>query len=256
MIINLLHLIITRLIFFCQKDVKKRFDPFMAEVMAEAGDNVHSVYLIGSALTTDFNPSHSDINSILMLLKMDLKLLERLAPLGKKYGKKGIAAPLIMTPAYVEKSLDVFPIEFLNIKLIHHCLSGEDIFNDVSISRSDLRRQCERELKIRKIRLRQQYIHAAGDKKILTHEFFSSFSGYIPLFRGIIALYGNDPPVTNAEVLKALEDVTNVNAGAFKRVMREKQQRSRLSLEQLNTLFEDYDAAIKKLGDMIDEMEV
>ena len=85
------------------KTVRDRIDPFLAEVKACAGENLHSIFLTGSALTADFDPDHSDINSILMLNKMDLKLLERLAPLGKKYGKKRIAAPLIMTPAYVEK---------------------------------------------------------------------------------------------------------------------------------------------------------
>ena len=59
----------------------------MAEVTAAAGENLHSVCLTGSALTTDFDPDHSDINSILVLQQMELKLLERLAPLGKKYGE-------------------------------------------------------------------------------------------------------------------------------------------------------------------------
>ena len=236
--------------------VKNRIDPFMAEVKTEAGDNIHSTLLTGSALTTDFDPDHSDINSILVLHKMDLALLERLAPLGRKYGKKGIAAPLMITPGYVEKSLDVFPIEFLNIQLIHHCLSGEDIFNALDIKKADLRQQCERELKIRIIGLRQHYIHAAGDRKILTKEFLGSFSGYIPLFRGIISLYKGEPPVTNEEVLAELQRVADVNVDGFKRVLKERKERSRLSLEQLNTLFEDYHAVIEKLGDMIDELEI
>ena len=242
--------------FIVDETVKNRFDPFLAEVKACAGGNLHSIYLTGSALTTDFDPDHSDINSVVMLDKMDLKLLEQLAPLGKKYGKKGIAAPLIMTPGYVEKSLDVFPIEFLNLQRIHLCLLGEDIFNHLDIKKADLRQQCERELKIRLIQLKQQYIHAAGDRKILTNGFLGTFSGYIPLFRGIVFLYDGDPPITNADVLLALEKTTDVKVDAFRRVMKEKKDHSRLSLEQLNTLFEDYHAAIERLGDMVDEMEM
>ena len=67
---------------------------------------------------------------------------------------------------------------------------------------------------------------------------------------------GTDPPITNADVLRVLEKVTGVKTDAFRIVMKEKKEHSRLSLEQLNTLFEDYHEAIEKLGDMIDEMEI
>ncbi|HAV43580.1 TPA: hypothetical protein DCX15_06170 [bacterium] len=50
---------------------------------------------------------------------MDLGFLKLIATLGKKYSRNKVAAPLIMTPRYIERSLDVFPIEFLNLKLIH-----------------------------------------------------------------------------------------------------------------------------------------
>jgi len=48
---------------------------------------------------------------------MELGFLESLAPKGKKYRKSGVASPLVMTPDYIQNSLDVFPIEFLNIRL-------------------------------------------------------------------------------------------------------------------------------------------
>jgi len=43
-----------------------------------------------------------------------------------------------MTPTYIHKSLDVFPIEFLNMKLFHQTVFGEDIFQDVNIKNSNL----------------------------------------------------------------------------------------------------------------------
>jgi hypothetical protein len=237
-----------------ERDIQKRFEPFMEEISSHAGDNLHSVLITGSALTQDYDPKHSDINSLLVLLQMDLHLLEWLAPLGKKYGKKGIAAPLIMTPEFVKKSLDVFPLEFLNIKLLHHCVKGEDIFNDIVIQIPDLRRHCERELKTRLIGLRQHFLKAAGDAGILTEEFITSFSGYMPLFRGIIFLKGGEPPVLYHDVLGALEKATGVNVDVFSRVLKQKKERGRLSISQLTDIFEGYYAAIRKLGDIVDDL--
>ena len=126
----------------------ERFKPFQDEILKSHKDNIHSIAITGSALTDDFDPEKSDVNSVLVLNKMDLGFLEVLASFGKTYGKKGISAPLIMTPEYIKHSLDVFPIEFLNIKLLHETLFGEDLFQHLLIERKDLRLQCERELKV------------------------------------------------------------------------------------------------------------
>jgi hypothetical protein len=186
---------------------------------------------------------------------MDLKFLELLAPLGKKYRKKSVAAPLIMTSEYITNSLDVFPLEFLNIKILHKTIYGEDLFQGLEINRSDLRLQCERELKVRMIGLRQGYISSAGDSKVLTNMFIDSFSGYIPLFRGLILILGKEPPLRNDDVLKILEEVSGINTSAFRLVSKQKKQKTRLAMEQLNTIFEDYYAAIEKLGDITDDIE-
>ncbi|MDF1592543.1 MAG: hypothetical protein P1P89_13590 [Desulfobacterales bacterium] len=230
----------------------KSFKLFLEEVLAEYRHPLHSVYITGSLLTADFDPKLSDINSVFVLNRMDLQFLSVLAPLGKKYGKKGIAAPLIMTPDYIKRSLDVFPIEFLNLKQLHHKVLGEDIFQDIKIERTDLRYQCERELKVKLMGLRQAYIRSAGDRKVLSENIISSIPAYIPLCRAVIFLLGKAPPGSNEEVLAALQEMTKIDIGAFQRVLRHKKERSRLSLEELDALFRDYYHATEKLGEIID----
>jgi predicted nucleotidyltransferase len=233
----------------------ERFKPFQNEILNSYKDNIHSITITGSALTDDFVPGKSDVNSIFVLTEMDLKFLELLAILGKKYQKKRIAAPLIMTPEYIMNSLDVFPIEFLNIKLLHKTIFGENLFQDLKINRSDLRLQCERELKVRLIGLRQGYISCLGNSKMLMDMFIGSFSGYIPLFKGIILLLGKEPPVTNSDVMTVLEEVSGVNTSVFKTVSKQKKHKTKLTMEQLNTIFQDYYASIEKLGDITDDIK-
>ncbi|MDY6844179.1 MAG: hypothetical protein SVW57_08845 [Thermodesulfobacteriota bacterium] len=238
-----------------RNEVNEKIKPFFDEILSNYTDNVHSLYVTGSALTKDFDPKVSDINSVIVLKKMDLKFLELIAPLGKKYGKKRVSAPLIMTPEYIINSLDVFPIEFLNIQILHKTVYGEDSFQDIEIRRDDLRHQCERELKVKLIGLRQGYIASSGDRRILTDGFVNSFSGYIPLFRGIILLLGKEPPKEISDVLNALEEATGVNTRVFHEVLREKKERIKLSIEKLNTIFEDYYKSIETLGHIVDEIK-
>jgi hypothetical protein len=237
-------------------NISARYKPFLDKILENHQDLIHSIHIVGSALTQDFDPKISDINSVVVLHKMDLKFLEFLAPLGKKYGKKRIAAPLIMTPEYIENSLDVFPLEFFNIKMLHHTVWGEDIFQFLEIHQSDLRRQCEQELKVKLIGLRQGYISAAGDQKILARGFAESFAGYMPLFKSIILLLGKEPPNNNDGILSVLEEVSGVRTEVFKIVLNQKKKKTKPSIEQLNMVFEDYYAAIEKLGEVTDAIVI
>lgn len=232
----------------------QRIRPFLEEVLTKDEGKIHSIHITGSGITDDFNPKVSDVNSIIVLKEMDLKFLELLAPLGKKYGRHKVAAPLIMTPEYIGRSLDVFPIEFLNFKLIHATAFGEDILETIEIDRMDLRHQCERELKVKLIWLRQGYISSAGNRKLLTEGFVTSISGYIPLFRGIIVLLGKEPPIGQEDVITTLAEVTGITTYVFDKVLREKHEKIKPTLEALNTIFEDYYAATETLGKIVDEI--
>ena len=236
-------------------NAEAKFKPFLDVVLNNYKDKIHSIHIIGSALIEDFNAKTSDINSILVLKKFDLKFLEDFAPLGKKFGKKQISSPLIMTPEYVSSSLDVFPIEFLTIKILHKTIFGDDVFNDLEIKKSDLRYQCERELKVKLIGIRQGYLSSSGNKKLIAEGFITSFSGYIPLFRALILLLGEKPPEQNKEVLTTLQDVSNINTDVFKIILNAKKEGTKLPVETLNTIFEDYYQVIEKLGYITDAIE-
>lgn len=236
--------------------VVERIKPFIEKILSNYSENIHSIHIVGSAVTEDFNKETSDINSIFVLKKMDLKFIEFIAPLGKKYKKKGVAAPLIMTPEYITRSLDVFPVEFLDFQLIHQTVFGEDILKDIEVSRINLRHQCEREIKSKLIGLRQGYISSEGDRQILTERFVRSIAGYMPLFRGIIFLMEKEPPVRKHEVISALSASTGINTDIFTRILNIKRGKLKLSKDELVTVFEEYYITTEKIGKMIDELQV
>jgi hypothetical protein len=229
-----------------------RIRPFLNEILEKYMQKIHSIHITGTALTEDYEDKVSDVNSIFVLKDMELKFLELLAPLGKKYGKNKVTAPLIMTPDYIKTSLDVFPIEFLNFKLIHSTVFGEDILDNIEINRKDLRHQCERELKTKLIWLRQGYISSQGDRKILSEGLINSIKGYIPLFRSIIVLFSKEPPIKQREVITALSESTSIDTGVFAGVLKVKHEKTRLSIEELNTIFEEYYQTTAMLGKIVD----
>jgi hypothetical protein len=236
--------------------VAKTAKPFIEEILNSYSENIHSVHIVGSSVTGDFDEKTSDINSIFVLKEMDLKSVQLIAPLGKKYRKRGVAAPLIMTPEYITRSLDVFPIEFLDFKLIHETVFGDDILQDIEITTVDLRRQCEREIKTKLIGLRQGYISSQGNRQILTELLVRSIAGYMPLFRGIVFLMGKEPPIRKHEVISMLSASTDINTDIFGKILDIKRKKRKVSKDELNTVFEEYYTATEKIAKVIDELQV
>ncbi|MEK6528897.1 MAG: hypothetical protein AABZ36_08465 [Nitrospirota bacterium] len=233
----------------------EKIQPFLDEILSKYKEEIHSIHITGSSITDDYNSKISDVNSIFVFKEMAMKFLEAVALLGKKYSRNRVAAPLFMTPEYIKNSVDVFPVEFLNYRLIHATVFGDDILQNIEINKMDLRRQCERELKVKLIWLRQGYISSLGNRKILSEGFVKSITEYIPLFRGIIVLLGKEPPIRQAEVITTLAEASGINTDVFTGVLREKHEKTKLSIEELNKIFEAYYTATEKLGKIVDAIK-
>ena len=243
--------------------VIRRTTPFFEELLKDHHETVHSIHLVGSAVTEDFHEKHEDINSVIVLNEIHFGFMRFLGSLGSRYRKDAIAAPLIMTPVFIENSLDAFPIEFLDFKTIHKTVFGNDIFSGLTIDLPDLRLQCKREMKTRLIGMRQGYISSLGKKELLTELLSKSVTGCMPLFRGIITLLGKQPPVRRHEVVKTLENVTAehceksqvcVETEIFEKLLALKHKKIDPSEEDLHLIFKRYYGATEILDQLIDEL--
>ena len=119
------------------------------------GDDLISVILYGSSLTSEYDPKRSDLNFLVVLSEEGIERLDRTHDLMAKWHKKKVATPLFLTKRYIESSLDTFPIEFPNIKRSHTLIMGEDVLQEVSFKKDFIRMQCERELKGKLLLLRE-----------------------------------------------------------------------------------------------------
>jgi len=215
---------------------------FAREIIPRIRTELESIAITGSCLTEDYIPGTSDINSVFVLKEITLPALDILASMGRRYGKKRIRAPLIMTQDYIHRSLDVFPIEFLDIKLIHSTIYGEKMFSLLEIDKSMLRLQCERDLKAKLINLRQGYIACAGKKKALALLLGDAFPGIFPLFRAMLYIVqiNKSPSIPRADVLSDMESTFDMPLDVFKEILSiRKGKKGSLSHEQVNRIFNE-----------------
>ena len=236
--------------------VAERIIPFFREVLDGYPEMIHSLHVVGSAVTPDFREKGSVIHSVIILHAIDFDFIQFIASLGKKFKKKGIAAPLIMTSEYVRDSLDVFPMEFHDFQLIHKTVAGEDVFRDLEIRKDFLKLQCEREVKVRLIGLRQSYVSSLGDKRRLAEILSHSIVGCMPLIRAVLYLYDIEPPVKRHEAVKAFHELTSVDADIFERLLQLRSGHIKPSKDELHNIFGHYHAVLEKIEAFIDAIKL
>ncbi len=236
--------------------VAAKISPMVEELLGEHGSNLHSFHIVGSAVIPDYNEKLSDINSVAVLHNMDLKFLAFLAPLGRRYGKKHIAAPLVMTPEYIHRSLDVFPIEFLDFRLIHRTIYGSDILKDLQIDKPHLRLQCEREIKTKLVSLRQGYISSLGKREHLDSTLVRSITGSMAFFRAVITLLGKEPPVSRSAVISEFGAATGIDTAVFSEMLALKARSFKPSERELHILFERYYATLESTEKIVDGLHI
>jgi hypothetical protein len=230
---------------------------FADDVIRVGGNALESIALAGSILTQDFIPGISDINSVIVMERLGQGFLDSLAELGKKFGKKKVRAPLVITNEYLGRSVDVFPIEFLEIKLIHKTIYGTEIFSQIKIEKPMLRLQCERELKAKLIELSRGYISASGDKVFLLNLIIHSSSGFYPIFRAILFMAGGIVPVDRSSVLNAIKSHFRINLDCLEQIHSlRSQKKPALKPEELRELFKQLYDLTHKLSITVDETQV
>jgi len=223
---------------------------FVDGVKGAAQEKLISVVLYGSAARGDFHEKTSDFNLILVLEDLSPATLERLSLVLRPWIKTGHPMPRMFTPVLIAESVDVFPIEMLDLQSSRAVLFGRDAFAGLAVGRANLRLQCERELRTALMRLREAYVECHDSPEQLKRLLTSSYTSFTALFRGCLSLLGGKIPLRNAEVVSAFCQKAALQTAPFEAVDRLK--RGEIAKEDPKKLFADYYDQLIQAVKMID----
>ncbi|MEO5618046.1 MAG: hypothetical protein ABIS67_09760 [Candidatus Eisenbacteria bacterium] len=188
---------------------------WLTPVREGIGPDFLSAYLTGSVLTQGFDPRTSRINVLVISRVLDTAVLERLSRAIPVTRKAPHFEPLFMARVQIEKSLDVFPIEWLEMQERHLLLEGEDVLSALEVPRTYLRLQCEHELRGKHIQLRQALLLNRQRPLELSRVLSAAASSYATLFRTLLRISGEDPPAESARVVERVADVFRLDAAGL-----------------------------------------
>jgi len=218
--------------------------------------NLRSILVYGSAAGADYIPKRSNINLMVIFENISFSVLKSSLKLIASGRKKRILAPLFLTEEHIASSCDTFPIEFLDIKEKHITLYGPDIFQKLKIEQSNLRLQCEQEIKGKLIRLRQSYLEMGMSKKPLEHLLIHSLTALIPAFRSIIRLKGDLPSQSREGIIREIAEGFQLQSEVFIKVLNLKEGKIGFKKSDLEKIMDDYLANLHELAKKIDDLPV
>jgi hypothetical protein len=221
----------------------------------DLGDDLQSLCVVGSALTEDFDPKRSDINTVLTVRRRTHPLLALLAGYGSKMGKMKLRAPLLMTPEYIQQSRDVFGVEFLDIQFNHAVIYGPDPFAGLTFRKEDVRLQCERQLKAALITLRQGYIRTLGKPKLVGELLLACVAELTVLLRAMLWLTDNERDRLALPTLQKAAETFEFDADKITTLMKLKLQHSRPEADQVESIFENTYQVVDLLARKMDQLQ-
>jgi len=224
----------------------------LTQLQKDLDDNLLSLCVVGSALTDDFHPKYSDINTVLVVQRRSHQLLKQLAGYGKSMGKRKLRAPLLMTMEYIEQSLDVFGVELLDFQFNHVVVYGRDPFGELTFRKENIRLQCERQLKAALIRLRQGYIQALGKPKYVSNLLMECVKELLVLLRALLWLSEIERDHQVLPNLKKAAQQFRFDGKVIAHLMELQLQHSRPPADQIEFFFENVYQTIDHIAHGVD----
>jgi len=219
---------------------EKRLADFVVTVRNLLGPNLKSIVLYGSAARGEFDPRRSDLNVLLVLEDVAYRHLAILAPYIRRWARRRIATPLVLSPGYIAGALDVYPMEFLDMQSARRVLFGEDLLEKIDPPLQSVRRQCEQESRGKLLHLREILMETGLKPRHLKQAMTLSVPAFIRIGRHVLRLQEDRPIVQSRDVIAELRKLTELSLNGLEAAWRIKTGELSPSRSELPSLLAAY----------------
>lgn len=240
----------------------KNVDPSMVVVdpeqlttrlAAALSQKLKCVVLYGSAAAGDFVPGASNYNLLVIVEPLSVVELDAISAPITAWVRNGHPTPLLFTQRLLNESTDAFPIELLDIQQSRRILWGPDLLADLRVDRSHLRRQVERDLTGKLLKLRGRYLLTEGRQDRVNELMLRSLSTFLVLFRAALRLYQDEVPDIKVDALQALAKYIPFDTRPFQRLCELKQLTGESRSNLPDVSFVSYLSAIECVAEAVNQ---
>lgn len=229
---------------------------WLAPVRERLGHDLVAAYLTGGVLQPDFDPQRRAVNVLVLVRELGLERLDSLASALPRASRPPHLDPLFVTLRQMERSLDVFPIEWTDLRERHWLLEGEDVLGSLVAPATHLRLQIEQELRGKHLRLVQAYLAGAERHERLHAALSDAASGFHTLFRALVRLNGEPTPPTFEALVERVAAIHGLDAVALGGPQRLRAAGRAPSADETRAVFRAFLAQVERLTASVDGLRV
>lgn len=237
------------------KLVQSSLNNFVEDLRSTHGDNLASVVLYGSAAAGDYVQTRSDYNLLIALNRITPEDLRQAQAPIRNWQRLGHPLPVYFTVTELNGAADVFPIEFHQMEKARIVLYGFDPFASLQFSDVNLRHQTEYELRSKLLQLRRLYIPASVSVEKLAALMSDSLSSFAALFRPVLMLHGQEPPIAKPDCVRATVKLLELDNEPFEQIFALRASGETLLTDvEANDLFAAYLEQIERVIEAVDSL--
>lgn len=231
--------------------LKTLLESFTGHLDALYGRGLVSVIVYGSATADGYHAEHSDINLAIVLTDTAIPTLAKAHRLVNERRYRAIH-PVFFTEKHIRSSLDVFPLEFLDMQERYIMVYGKDVLKDIRVDTRHLRFQCEHELKSKLIAIKSAYLRTQSgtDARELL---FRSCTSLLHILRNLLRLKGKVPPHEKDALITDIETAFGVDAKVIRSVLAIKQRGEYPGYAAADALIAELAALLERIADSVDK---
>jgi hypothetical protein len=231
-----------------------QFNELVTRLQSGQGDNLVSVIVHGSAIAAPGNPKKSDYQTLIVTRRLAASDLRRFRPVIKWWTGSGYEMPVFFTAEEFGDSLDVFPIEFRQMKRAYRVLYGQDLLADREASKEHLRWQTELELRGKLLRLRSLALPAGESTRDLTNLMTESVVSFVRFLRPIPEILGEEPPLGRLATARRAGELLNVDTTPIVRILQLRDEPGELMEIEVQDLFASYLTCLTQVIEAVDNL--
>lgn len=103
------------------------------------------------------------VHSMALVDNLAFRDLVSCLPFTESWHHRGIAVPLLLTAHELQRTIDIFPLEYASIAADYAVVRGMDPLGGVQIAIEDIRRACETQAKSHLIHLRESFLESHAE---------------------------------------------------------------------------------------------
>lgn len=238
------------------KDTKTQLAQLTRQVETALGPNLVTLAVYGPAIRHDTREGEHLLTTLLIVEDASPPALKAVEPSIAEWTRKGHPPPLLFAEEEWRRSTDVFPMEIEDMREAHQIMLGSDPFAGLATTRADLRRELEREIRGKLLRLRTEFVAAAPRGKALEELLLDSAGTFFVIFRAVLRLTGHAPPQTPRALVQETAAVAGLDVKAFEWVIDKLVGHNVPSLKAHDPTGDGYLEQIGQLARFVDRYEL